>query len=66
MVWYADTLWCDGCGVEICWVPTVRGQHSYCCQNCLLGEDCDCDKYQEEYPSNLDNSDINTSQVIHQ
>ena len=52
MVWYADTLWCDGCGVEIRWKPEKRGSLVFCCKRCLIGEDCDCDGSQDEYPAN--------------
>ncbi|MFN2112027.1 MAG: hypothetical protein ACK2TT_02805 [Anaerolineales bacterium] len=49
MVRYRDTLWCDGCGVEITWKPVVKGQHSYCCMKCLHGEVCDCGNDREDY-----------------
>ena len=49
MVRYRDTLWCDGCGVEISWKPVVRSQHSYCCTKCLHGEVCDCGNDLEDY-----------------
>jgi hypothetical protein len=52
MAWYADTLWCDGCGVEIRWEPIEKGQLMFCCRRCLNGEECDCDDIQDEYPSN--------------
>jgi len=53
MAWYADTLWCDGCGVEIRWIPLKKNKHVFCCQRCLIGEECDCEDFQDEYPSNL-------------
>ena len=50
MVRYHDTLWCDGCGVEIRWKPIVKDQRSYCCTRCLNGEVCDCAEVLEDYP----------------
>jgi len=50
MVRYQDTLWCDGCGVEIRWEPVTKGDLIYCCQTCMLGEVCDCDESEDEYP----------------
>ena len=61
MVWYADTFWCDGCGLEIYWEPIAKGQLIFCCRKCLIGEKCDCEDYQEEYPSNLTSQDSNYS-----
>ena len=49
MVRYRDTLWCDGCGVEIHWKPVTEGQRSYCCLKCLRGEVCDCGNDLEDY-----------------
>ena len=57
MVWYHDTLWCDGCGVEIRWAPLEKSQHTYCCQKCLKGEECDCEEYLDEYPANVQKSE---------
>ena len=37
-----DTIWCDGCGVEILWGPLVTGKQSFCCQDCLEGRPCAC------------------------
>jgi len=51
MVRYRDTLWCDGCGVEIRWKPVVKDQRSYCCRRCLNGEVCDCAETLEDYPT---------------
>ena len=53
MAWYAETLWCDGCGVEIHWTPLEKGRQVFCCRRCLKGEECDCEDFQDEYPSNL-------------
>ena len=52
MVRYHDTLWCDGCGVEIRWSPIHKDQRSFCCLRCLNGEVCDCAEVLEEYPAN--------------
>ncbi len=51
MVRYHDTLWCDGCGVEIYWKPSVKDQRNYCCERCLKGEVCDCAEAFEQYTS---------------
>ena len=37
-----DTIWCDGCGTEIRWVPYVIDNHNFCCQNCAYGLSCEC------------------------
>jgi len=50
MVRYRDTLWCDGCGVEIHWKPFTADRHSFCCLKCLQGEVCDCGSEPEDYP----------------
>jgi hypothetical protein len=42
MARYADTLWCDGCGVEIVWAPLVAGERHYCCADCFDGFPCKC------------------------
>ena len=38
MVRYHDTLWCDGCGIEITWEPIEQDRLFFCCQNCFDGE----------------------------
>lgn len=48
MVWIENTLWCDGCGVEILWAPVIFNNQHYCCEKCLRGEECDCAQRQEE------------------
>jgi hypothetical protein len=50
MVRYRDTLWCDGCGVEICWEPEVIADQEFCCKACSMGEKCSCEGLEEEYP----------------
>ena len=34
---------CDECGVEITWTPVVIDQRRYCCHDCAIGLECDCD-----------------------
>ncbi|MGD8752750.1 MAG: hypothetical protein PVG14_15065 [Anaerolineales bacterium] len=42
MVRFNDTLWCDGCGVEIPWGEMIIGGKHYCCQDCFEGLPCEC------------------------
>ena len=49
MISYQDTLWCDGCGVEISWEPVVKDKYEYCCKLCSQGEKCSCEEPEEEY-----------------
>ena len=42
-----NTIWCDGCGVEITWIPVVHDRRDYCCQQCLAGIHCECDELVE-------------------
>ena len=35
---------CDECGVEITWTPVVIANRRYCCQDCAVGLECDCDR----------------------
>ena len=47
-----DTIWCDGCGTEIYWVPYVIDVQDFCCQNCAYGLSCQCGEtmeWDEEY-----------------
>ena len=47
-----DTIWCDGCGIEIRWAPYVIETQDFCCQNCAYGLSCDCGEtmdWDEEY-----------------
>ena len=37
-------IWCDECGVEITWTPVVIDHRRYCCQDCAVGLECDCDR----------------------
>lgn len=48
MVRYGNTLWCDGCGIEIRWVPRVSDNAVYCCEDCLNGLPCECDENEPE------------------
>jgi hypothetical protein len=49
-------IWCDECGVEITWTPVVIGYRTYCCHDCAMGLECDCDNFNpsweedEEFP----------------
>ena len=39
---FKETVWCDGCGVEIPWSsPSKAGRH-FCCATCFAGEPCGC------------------------
>jgi hypothetical protein len=42
-----DTIWCDGCGVEILWAPLVVDERYYCCEACLEGVPCACGERME-------------------
>jgi len=48
MVRYQDTIWCDGCGLEILWVPLQVGSAHYCCRDCQEGIRCECREYLEQ------------------
>jgi len=37
-----DSIWCDGCGIEIRWRPLIVGKVVFCCTDCLRGRSCDC------------------------
>ena len=63
MAWYADTLWCDGCGVEIRWEPIEKNQLVFCCNRCFRGEECECEDLQDEYPSNQDKQQSSYSET---
>jgi len=48
-----EVLWCDGCGIEITWVP-YRISHAresliqdYCCEDCFIGLSCNCGERME-------------------
>lgn len=65
MVWFADTLWCDGCGVEISWNPIEASEQVYCCRKCFQGERCQCAEISEDYPSKFEKRDQNITQIDH-
>ncbi len=48
MVRYKDTLWCDGCGIEIRWVPVRDRTFIFCCDQCRKGFRCECDDRDDE------------------
>lgn len=37
-----NIIWCEGCGVEMTWGPTVVDKRYYCCADCAEGLKCDC------------------------
>lgn len=37
-----ETIWCDGCGIEILWAPLIVGKRDYCCEDCWDGRECRC------------------------
>jgi hypothetical protein len=47
-----DTIFCDGCGVEITWTPVKVNHKDYCCEDCRDGFECGCSSALEEddYP----------------
>ena len=47
MTWYEETTWCDGCGVEITWVPVQDRERNYCCRDCSQGYSCTCGERME-------------------
>ncbi len=47
MVKMEDTVFCDGCGVEIPLSPVVKDHGEYCCADCAQGYECDCAKRME-------------------
>jgi hypothetical protein len=42
-----NTIWCDGCGLEIIWLPLVISGRHYCCQECMRGLACQCYRWSE-------------------
>lgn len=47
MIQYQETIWCDGCGVEIYWAPIIVNNRKYCCEACLNGHVCRCGEHLE-------------------
>lgn len=37
-----QTVFCDGCGAEIGWVPVIVKHHRYCCSDCAEDRTCTC------------------------
>lgn len=37
-----ETIWCDGCGAEILWIPYLVKGEDFCCQDCANGMICNC------------------------
>lgn len=37
-----ETIWCDGCGVEITWGAIIKDDRTYCCLDCFHGLPCEC------------------------
>ena len=66
MVRYHETLWCDGCGIEISWEPVEKGSLFFCCQNCMDGEKCHCVVEEEEYPPSGQGIQTNYQSAPHQ
>lgn len=48
MVWVADRLWCDGCGIEMARTAVRLHGRSYCCEDCAHGKACHCQPPTEE------------------
>ena len=42
-----NTVWCDGCGVEIVGAPIIRTKQYYCCEDCFQGIKCSCGERME-------------------
>ena len=42
------TIYCDNCGIEICWPVVIshkagkRRVYHYCCEECASGQACTC------------------------
>jgi hypothetical protein len=43
MVKINDTLFCDGCGIEITCKPFTLSSWVYCCEDCATGKPCTCE-----------------------
>jgi len=43
-----ETIWCDGCGVEIVWSPVREAGRNFCCDDCRYGLPCECGDDLEE------------------
>ena len=47
MVKIEDTVFCDGCGVEIQLSPVIKDHRQYCCEDCAQGYECKCSRRTE-------------------
>lgn len=50
---YKNTVWCDGCGIEILWIPHPSENLHYCCQTCKNGFKCECQPETDEEEERL-------------
>jgi hypothetical protein len=39
---HTQTIFCDGCGAEIGWLPVIVEQRHFCCTDCAEGRSCTC------------------------
>ncbi len=62
MVKIQNTVFCDGCGVEIPLSPVIKNHGEYCCEDCAQGYECDCAKQMEldEEPGSAEDSGLST------
>ena len=37
-----ETVFCDGCGLEILLAPVVKNNLEHCCEDCAQGYECKC------------------------
>lgn len=55
MVKLEDTVFCDGCGVEILLAPVIKSRLEYCCEDCAQGYECKCGERMElDEPRQMD------------
>jgi len=47
-------IWCDECGVEITWTPVVIDHRTYCCHDCAVGLECDCEQLEPPWAEEVD------------
>ena len=47
MVKLEETVFCDGCGVEILLAPFTKNRQEYCCEDCAQGYECKCGERME-------------------
>lgn len=58
MVRIEDTVYCDGCGVEITWGPVKAKGKDYCCIDCRDGYVCNCGDRMELEDDRRTSSDV--------